>query len=140
MKRGFDFCTTKPLSEKIDFEELEQRYPRAIPPYYKLFFQSFNINPDAANIGIQSSISFEWGTIGLYHDIESWISGSIDIDDEFEERKFIQFASSGLHSGGICVGTLRGEEDVVFVDTEDLDLRFRPIASNVFEFVRGLYI
>lgn len=71
--------------------------------------------------------------------IEEIFSVYIEQGEYYQKDKLLPIATSGIHSGGICVGLEGENQDKIFVDNEMFDDRFQPIASDILDFVGKLY-
>lgn len=122
---------------EISFDRIEEEYGLVIPPVFKVFLKNFKYEPFEKQVVYVPDENLGFGNFG--DNIVEAIKGSLYVDDEFSEKKLIQFASSGIHAGGLCVGTHGVDSDVVFLDSEESE-RFIRVADNIFHFMRGLMV
>lgn len=137
MRTGFQLLETRYLEEPINILAIEKKYSMTLPPLLKLFLETFKVGKLSGHVLYFPNQ--EVGFDNFLPSIEDMIACSIspDEDEEFLEKKLIPIATSGIHSGGICVGMMGEFKDKIVLDTDYLD-RFKVINDNIFEFVRGL--
>lgn len=137
MKSAISVLKTNDYSANFDFNYLEGKYGLIIPPIFRIYLSNFKYEPFEKQVIFLPDEEIGFGNFG--NNIEEAIHGSLHVDDEFSERKMIQFASSGIHAGGLCIGTQGEDIDIVFLDSEEKE-RFVKIADNIFHFLRGLMV
>ncbi len=121
-------------------EELEKKYNIQLPPVFKAFCEVFaltSIQPSDNHYLLyqDKEVGFE----EFEQSLEELISVYITQGEYYQNNKMLPIATSGIHSGGICIGLEGKDQDKIFVDNESYNNRFQPIASNILDFINKLY-
>lgn len=137
MRTGFELLFTRSIKDKFDLSRVEEEKEISFPPIFRLFLETFELRLMSTNMFIAYFPDQEVG----FDEFQSNLKTNIDVyksEFSYSESSMLPFASSGIHGGGICVCLNGLNSDKIFVNDEMVDGRFRLIADNVFEFVRGL--
>jgi hypothetical protein len=141
MKTGFQLVKTRSINEPTSYVVgLEEKYDVKLPPLFRLCYETFEMDLEKT----RGAIIYFPDDYVCFSDIHKTIDFGIEalnISDVYKNYNMLCFASSGLHTGGICVCVSGEHKDKIFVEDEMHDGElgtFRFIANNIFEFVRGL--
>ena len=151
MKRGFELLRTRPINEDLDIEALEESYSIKLPPLYRIFVETFVLGEDLIQSDryISSNGSKFHASYFVYEvDLEVMFGGFNDLNkvlslkDEVEEWSSNGYLPIGYcgFNGGILLGTNGEDKDKIILHDFDGEVEFRPIANNIFKFVRGLVL
>lgn len=151
MKRGFELIPTRPISEKLDVDVLEDFYSIKIPPLYKVFAETFVLREDlilsdkylSSNGSLFHASYFVYEEnrevmFGGFNDLDKALSLKSEVD-EWNFNGYIPIGYCGFN-GGIVLGTEGESIDKIILHDFDGDTEFTLIADNIFEFVRGLVL
>jgi hypothetical protein len=136
MKRAFDFFESRPLEDAVDISYLEKKYDAKLPPTFVLFLQSFIFKEITGPLPYYTDE--EVGFDNFQPDFETSLRIYMEQGEFYQERGMIPFALSGMHAGGICVGTRDNDVDKIFICRDSSIERYRFISENIFVFIRGL--
>jgi hypothetical protein len=137
MKKGFDFIDTRSLSDPIDVSSLEEKYGVRLPPVFRLLAENFVFRSIAGRVPDylpNAEVSFD----NFQEDLETALKIYQEQGEYYQERGVIPFAHSGMHAGGICVGTRNEDADKIFIYRDSISDRYRLVCENIFHFIRGL--
>ena len=151
MKKSFELLRSRNFDDVVPFKKMEEKYGLVLPPIYKLFLEFFDgvsiiqekILLPKTNNDIRACTSFRYksdpevGIMNFISDLEMAYESWIGLDERIQNRGMFPIATSGIHSGGIVVGTKNNDADKIFIDT-DYKERFIFVANNIFEFVREI--
>jgi len=138
MENIFGRFEVRPITNEVrsNIDLLQDEYDVIIPPLLRVFVETFKI--DSFN---RRGICHYNEEVG-FHNFDNSIERNLEVYKEqgnyYQDKKMLPIATSGIHSGGICVGLVGDEVDKVFIDNESYDSRFEKVAENIFEFVQGL--
>lgn len=135
--RNFDLV---PENEKGYVTELEEEFNISLPPVFKAFCQTFflkSIRPSDSHYLLyqDEEVGFE----AFEQSIEELISVYLEQGEYYQQSKMLPIATSGIHSGGICVGLDGASKDKIFVNNEVYANRFQLISDNILDFTTKLY-
>ncbi len=120
--------------------ELEKKYDIILPPIFKAFCEIFALTSIVpSNNHYLLYEDEEVGFEEFEQSIEELMIVYIEQGDNYQKDKMLPIATSGIHSGGVCLGLEGENQDKIFVDNEVYDGRFQPIASNILDFIDKLY-
>jgi len=151
MKRGFELIPTRPISESLDIDKLENSYSIKLPPLYRAFVETFVLGEDliisdkycSSNESLLHASYFVYEEnrevmFGGFNDINKALSLKNEVE-EWNSNGYIPIGYCGFN-GGIVLGTEGESVDEIILHDFDGDVEFMPIAKNIFEFVRGLVL
>jgi hypothetical protein len=161
MKRtGLEFFYSRPISEKVDFSELENLCGFLFPPMYKLFISSFIVGE--RNLQLEQYINERGDKINYppmgcvfqaHRGLESFngfnnIEELIKFNSDYylfveEDASLIRIGSTNVSAINILLGVGKENFDEIWVEDWDLgkcieDGSIIKIADNIFEFTRSL--
>lgn len=137
MRRGFELLRTSSIEKKTDINNLAETYQVSFPPLFLVFLETFELPLKPSNHFIAYSADEEVGFDNFMSSIELSLQ-VYNTEESYSSKSMLPFASSGIHSGGVCV-CLKGENaDKIYLNDEVVDGKYRLIAENIFEFVRAI--
>jgi hypothetical protein len=120
-------------------DELEAKYNIQLPPIFKAFVQTFEFgkfNPSPQHLIIHPNKDL--GYDGFTQTLERKFSIYQEQGEYFQKDKMMPFASSGIYGSGICVCLNDENKDKIFINTETIENKFEPIATNILQFISEL--
>ncbi|MBL7816598.1 MAG: SMI1/KNR4 family protein [Saprospiraceae bacterium] len=152
MKKGFELLTTRTLENKIDIEELENKYNIKLPPCYRLFVESFilgennikeerafdSCNPYGYQIQGCTYLPNNDASITHFNEIEKVLTLSQKGEIELW-REYLPIAAPGFN-GAIVVAINGNDKDKIFLHDWERTPELTLLASNIFEYVRGMFL
>lgn len=168
MKKGFELLKTRPLKDKISFTSLENELGIKVPPYYRLFHETFIIpendnhfwymseinelkpilskkytgySKEELGINFLSTFDIVSNYLEAYNNYKKYefAEGEINL---FYEKLLLPIGNCEAYNrygGGIGVGTQGEEQDkIILIRDPEDEAQVEIIADNVFEFVRGI--
>lgn len=137
MRKGFELLLTRSIKEKTDINSLSEKYHVSIPPLFMEFLETYELPLQPSNHFIAYCADEEVG----FDDFMSSIELSLQVynaEESYSIHSMLPFASSGIYSGGVCVCVEGENADKIYLNDEVVDGKYRLIAENIFEFVRGI--
>lgn len=152
IKRGFELLKTRSLNEKVNIEDIENKYDIKLPPLYNLFASTFKVGESESNVAYILPDNIKQYCAGIVYEsekinsdevmfdnfltVESTIS-SFDADDDWLEMGYLPIATCG-HGGMILIGTQGEMKDLIFL--QDSAQMIKMLNVNIFDFVRSLVL
>lgn len=136
---GVEVLITRSTNNPINIDAIEKEFGIEIPPIFRILTENFEWNPkliEEPEKVFHFIPDFSIGDFSIpYGDLRGAITSSINNDDEIDEKKWILVANSTY---GTFLGTKGEEKDKIIVRTSSLEGKYKVIANNIFEFIRGL--
>ena len=136
MRTGFQILRTRRIDEFYSLDDLETKFSVQFPPIFTLFMETFELSLLPSKKFIAYFPDEEVGFAEFNSDMHKNISVYLS-EPSYCEKGMLPIASSGIHSGGICIGLHGSERDKIFL-SEPARMKYRLLDDNIFEFVRGL--
>jgi hypothetical protein len=152
MKKGFELLKSRGLDNPINVEELEVKYGIKLPPLYKLFVESFILGENQIKEEriISSDSEYGYQLMGcIYEPLQeasiimfSKIENVIALSVKGEITLWHDYLPIGApcFNGAIVVGIKGEDKDKIFLHDIEIEPALSFLASNIFEYVRGLIL
>jgi hypothetical protein len=157
-KVGFELFKTRSLSEKLDISGFEHNSQKKLPKLYCIFIETFivekfysrhdcTLKDPKSNIMrdfmVQKYLPREGDFIvDEFLTLDSIIEGMQSTtvhDDAIHQSDLLKIATT-LMNQSIMVGIGTHNQDKIYWERSDLQPRYKELADNIFEFIRGIVL